>query len=136
MGDFAETQHSSMSTNIITVKFTDQTLRHIDYDGMDFVDDSGQLHHVEFKVCRKNWVVWANANLERKQEIPEDFNCIGNRDAWGQPTYIEIFSAPHVRFEFISKWHQRIFKHHAIPQNYHHLRNKIFQLGLSTFDMA
>jgi hypothetical protein len=127
-----------MSVDIILVKFTDNTLQHIDYNGMGFVDDSGQSHHVDFKICRKNWAAWANVNLERSMDFPEDFNCIGNRDAWGKPTYIEIFSNPHIRFQFIPTWRQRIFDRRFVPQtqNYSHLRNKIFQLGLSTFDMA
>jgi hypothetical protein len=118
---------------MIVVQFTDKTFKSITHDALEFIDDEGKLHRVDFRICRKNWVEWVNVHDPRPTIIIEDeTNCVGEGNSMGSPMYIELFSEPRVRFEI----RKRLFRPRPRYPQYFNLKRRFEQVGWCTLDLS
>jgi hypothetical protein len=98
---------------------------------------------IDFEVCRKNWVDFVNSSddFEGSNLTAEKSNCVGWRDYFDDPRYIEIFADIRVKVIFPRKMklinkllHYRLAT--KDQKEFHELQFKINKVGWKTFDLG
>ena len=110
--------------------------------GLSFFDGHDQMILIDFEECRNNWVNYINSS-EDSETIdlsPDQSVCIGRRDAFEKPIYIELFTNPRTRF--IYPYKRNIFEWirntHGMKA-YKYFRKTCIELeenGWTTFDLG
>ncbi|GMK48852.1 hypothetical protein PghCCS26_59820 [Paenibacillus glycanilyticus] len=66
------------------------------------MDDLDKEIFIDFFECKNNWVNFANESdsFEGNHRSAESTNCVGFRDAFADPMYIEFCTVPRTRFVY------------------------------------
>jgi hypothetical protein len=120
----------------------------INKDGLVYLDENGDKQHIDFYMCRSNWVKHVNESKkyitwdgEPVRNISEEVsNCVGQPDWFFEKPYYEFFTNPIIKFEITPKrrfWD--VFNKHWIQRYYscfYSIQKKINDAGWSTFDLG
>ncbi|MBX3081601.1 MAG: hypothetical protein KF716_08175 [Anaerolineae bacterium] len=75
--------------------------------GIEYVDDEGNLKFIDFHACYRSYLKMHYGDEFTEMDLPEfertSYKCVGQRDLFTNPPYIELFTDPPTRFEFSSK---------------------------------
>lgn len=113
-------------------------------DGIEYVDDDGQLQYIDFATCHENYMKHFTSSDYRERmktlnkltddEIDEHVErvravkMVGARNILGRPVrdgpYIEFYTQPPVRFDFQTE------------DSYYEVLINIHKLGLRTEDLS
>jgi hypothetical protein len=119
---------------MIIIRFSKKRLKAITREGIQFMNDKGQLQYIDFQTCRKNWVAYVNESddFETTHLSEAETTCVGVRNVLAKPIYIEFFTDNlHIKFEF----HQVFLGDSALKQ-YHYLKNQVVASGWSLLDLT
>lgn len=83
-------------------EFHHSRIKGITINGLSYMDDQDKEVYIVFSECRSNWVNYVNASnsFEGNNRSIESTNCVGWRDAFAIPMYIEFFTVPRARFVY------------------------------------
>ncbi|WP_201008379.1 hypothetical protein [Paenibacillus glycanilyticus] len=106
------------------------------------MDDQDREVFIDFSECKNNWVNYANESdsFEGNHRSVESTNCVGFRDAFADPMYIEFCTVPWTRFvypykkNFIEKL--RKLSSGKAYVLFKETNDLIKKYGWSTFDMG
>lgn len=99
----------------------------VDNWGIEYTDDNGNVQFIDFNVCYGNYLERHYRTRSTNDDI--DFEgrvrkCIGQRDLYSNPPYIELFTNPPTRFEF------------PLKEGFYELRRKIDRANWRTIDLG
>ena len=105
-------------------------------------DNNDQIRNIDFYECRKNWVKYIHESndFEVNDLTEEKTNCVGWRDIFDKPPYIEFFCEPKIKFIFnerrtLFEW--LINKNSSKSNKYFiKLQYEINEKGWKTFDLG
>lgn len=125
-----------MDTKII--HYHKKTILTINEQGVHYLNEQDIEQFIDFNICRKNWVLFVSSgeDFKGKNITEDDTNCVGQRDMFNIPPYIEFFTNPRTRFEFSEGWLDQLFhrqKHHS---DFLKFQQAISNAGWATFDMG
>ncbi len=122
--------------------FDRERILNISHKGLEYIDDEGNQNSIDFAVCRRNWVRYVNesgefgtANLSENDSL-----CVAWRDISHRPPYIEFFTEPRTRFEFIAptgifgRLFGRLFRRWL--SDFHYLNSKILEARWQSYDLS
>lgn len=120
-------------------------IREITVEGIEYVDDEGELRFIDFAICHENYVEKygrtdyvkkyketlgknvSDEEFEKVMERARSLRGVGARQILGPPwadgPYIEFFTEPPTRFE-------------VTEEEYNQILGKMYLLGLLTFDRS
>ena len=111
------------------------TVRNITNEGINYIDSNGYEGFIDFKQCNENWIQFIkrkeNLRVDRLNEIRKFDKYIGQRDSCENPPFIELFTKPFIRFEFI--------KSNEYPEPidaFKKLKEDIIKAGWKTLDIS
>ncbi len=99
-------------------------------EGIEYTDEGGNPQYIDFETCYNNWLERESQRQDpyyddRARKIAQEWRCVGQRDRYANPPYIELFTEPVTRFEFKS------------PEGgFHDLRLRIEKAGWRTSDLG
>ncbi len=110
-------------------------------DGLTYLAHNNNKVTICFKECRENWIKYLNEYedfIDKRYE--EETICVGWRNLFSQPSYVELFTDPHLRFIFLYErtlW-ERLTKRSSRKKisNFLYLQNRINECGWTTFDLG
>ncbi|WP_116190828.1 hypothetical protein [Paenibacillus taihuensis] len=125
---------------MIFPEFHHSRIKVINTDGLSYLDDQDREIYIDFAECRNNWVNYLNASdsYEGDNRSIELTKCVGWRDAFAIPMYIEFFTVPRTRFVYPYSFIEKLRKLNS-GRAYAHFKetaNLIKRNGWSTFDMG
>lgn len=107
------------------------TIEKITSDGIYYKNDSGQKGFCDFKKCNQNWISYRKRterlNDEQIAMLEIKDKTIGQRDVEANNCFIELFTRPFTRFDFV------------LPEQmseYQKLRDGIYKNGWTTHDLS
>lgn len=117
-------------------------IKGISKTGLTYLNELNQEVVIDFDECRSNWVKYVNSSGDFETTIlsPDRNTCVGWRDAFDNPMYIEFFNEPRTRFIYpykrnLYEWIRNLHGMRA----YRHYRKTCTELeenGWSTFDLG
>jgi len=103
-------------------------------EGLTYQNNDGQTYFIDFEECKKNFSKWLQEENELTDEetmhLENRTKCIAIRNAFEEPKYIEFFTFPRVRFEFIKSLFKDDYK------EFRKLDFRINGVGWKTFDIG
>lgn len=121
------------------VQYHKERILSINEQGLTYLNELGDKCFLDFEICRRNWVVYANTSGEFVGEniSLRDTNCVGWRNVIGEPPYIEFFSEPRTRFEYPSKgWERMLGLNKRFYKDFYRLQQQIIDADWSTLDLS
>jgi hypothetical protein len=108
----------------------EKQIKNVTREGIDYIDDEGTFQHLDFQSCYDNWYMLQSSRTdpyydERSRQIAKEWKCVGHRDRYASPPYIEFFTNPLIRFEFNSP-----------EEGFHELRRKVEKAGWRISDLG
>jgi hypothetical protein len=114
----------------------------IDTEKIYYKDKDNVVQTIDFYECRKNWVRHLNESDDfQVTNLAEDeTRCVGWRDIFHSPSYIEFFSEPRIRFVFhdrrsILEW-VKGRKSSKGRRHFLSIQYKIKEAGWTTYDLG
>ena len=107
-----------------------KAIKSVTKEGIEYVDELGNLQFIDFEVCYQNFLEHKNEQqipymTEELKRTNTVWKCVGQRNICGNPPYIELFTDPLTRFEFDSP-----------DQGFYELDYRIRKTGWKTFDLT
>ncbi|MBL8134104.1 MAG: hypothetical protein JNL42_19745 [Anaerolineae bacterium] len=107
----------------------EKQIEQVTHEGIEYIDEEGKLQRLDFQSCYENWYALQTGRTdpyfdERSRQIAVEWKCVGQRNRFADPPYIEFFTNPITRFEFNS------------PEGFHELRRKVEKAGWRTSDLS
>lgn len=99
-------------------------IKKITSDGICYTNLEGKESFVDFKECNKNWINYQKKFGENSVTIL--YKYVGQRNICDNPMFIEFFTKPFVRIEFLKD----------NKQEFNILKNKLTLLGWETLDLS
>lgn len=93
-------------------------------DGIYYKNSKKMENFIDFSECYNNWINYQNKHNMKLTETV--YKYIGQRDSCANPMFIELFSKPFVRFEFVQN----------AKKEFDFLRDKIKTMGWETLDLS
>jgi len=110
-------------------------IKRVTNEGISYIDDSGSQGYVDFKQCNENWIQYRkrseNLSEERVIALRKRSKCVGQRDICARPRFIEFFTKPFTRFEFIE-----CDEYPDAEKAFCKLQNDIISAGWTTLDLS
>lgn len=110
-------------------------IKSVTTEGISYVDENGIEGYVDFKQCSENWIQYRkrseNLNHEKVIELKRSSKCVGQRDICANPRFIEFFTRPFTRFEFIES-----DEYPDTEMAFCKLQNDIISAGWTTLDLS
>lgn len=101
-----------------------------------------EIHHVNFKTCRDNWIKYVNSSSEFKgiYKNPKGVKCVGQRNVCSSPMYIELFDNERLKIIMDIK-QSLLFRLLKLDINYQYqafkkISDNIISNEWSTFDLS
>lgn len=110
-------------------------IKDITLEGINYIDSNGVEGFIDFKQCNENWIQYRkrkeNLSDENVNEIRKKDRCIGQRDACASTPFIELFTKPFTRFEFVKS------DEYPDPiEAFKKLKESIMNAGWTTLDFS
>lgn len=120
------------------VAYNKKRIVNITQQGIRYLDETGAEYLIDFDTCRRNWVAYVSQGTDftPKEMTDAETVCIGWRNSIAQPPYIEFFTEPRTRFEFLETLFDRIFDRDKCRRNFQTLQQKILDAGWKTLDLS
>ncbi|RAP77192.1 hypothetical protein DL346_01440 [Paenibacillus montanisoli] len=123
-------------------EFHHSRIKGITANALIYWDEQDQEVCIDFSECRSNWVHYVNASdsFEGNNRSIETTNCVGCRDAFANPMYIEFYTVPRTRFVFPYKKNiieqLRSLNSGKAYAFFKEINNLLMKNGWSTFDLG
>ena len=72
-------------------------IKNVSAKGIEYLNESGNSQFIDFKICYNNWLAKEGIKLgespddvERARQIEQKWKCVGQRDLYAKPAYIEL----------------------------------------------
>lgn len=108
----------------------EKQIKSVNQVAIEYLDEQGETQFINLQSCYENWLGMQQSRIdpyydERSKQIAEEWKCVGQRDRFANPPYIEFFTTPITRFEFKSP-----------EEGFHELRRKLEKVGWRTSDLG
>lgn len=110
-------------------------IKSVTAEGIRYFDSNGVEGFIDFKECNENWIQYRKRKESLSDDIVNDIRkvdkCIGQRDSCASPPFIELFTRPFTRFEFV--------KSNEYPEPieaFKKLKEDIMNAGWTTLDLS
>lgn len=127
-----------MNTRVYNYK----NISKVDRTGIEYVDSKGEKQFIDFENCKDNWVRYVNASGDfwGYRSTKEEVSCVGWRDIYAEPAYIEFFSNPKIKFIFPYKKtiFGKLIKAYSgqMYREFNKLQQQIIEGGWTTYDLS
>lgn len=124
------------------IVYNHRRIMEINAEELKYKDDNNQIISIDFIECRRNWVKYINnsEDFDVTDLTEEKTNCVGWRDIFDKPPYIEFFSEPRIRFNFNDRrtLYEWLRKRNSSKgkEYFRKLQFKINENGWKTFDLG
>ena len=133
---------STLNETLKRILFTPTTIQKCTPTGITYRDATGSVCSFSFAECVPNWVNYVNASeqLQATTITEQTSDCVGWRDFFANPPYIEFFTEPRTRFEFHKP--QSWFEWLRFPNARHwredflELQHEISAAGWKSYDLG
>lgn len=115
-------------------------IKNITTNGLSYIDDQHEEVFIDFNECSRNWVHYLNSSelFEGEGRSINSTSCVGWRDAFDNPMYVELFTEPRTRFVYpYGKSFLKRIENMRSRRVYTHFRetnDSIIKHGWTTFD--
>lgn len=90
--------------------------------GIKFKNEKITIEFASFEECNKNWIEYKKRKTGK--ETVTNLMYIGQRDSTSEPMFIELFTKPFTRFEFLNR------------EEYNKVRDEILQANWKLLDLS